>query len=139
MRISDWSSDVCSSDLPPARLLESRGRAVRLGSGALALAPQEKCLVVMGGQDVPGFSGSGITPVDREQHVVHGLGVAVREAPAVAPVLGANGRRGDRVDEFAGRDETGAGGDRKSVWEGKSVSVRGALGGARLHKKKNRQ
>src|SRR3546814_13975446 len=87
MRISDWSSDVCSSDLrlladvdPPARLLESRGRAVRLGSGALALAPREKCLVVMGGQDVPGFSGSGITPVDREQHVVHGLGVEIGRA-----------------------------------------------------------
>src|SRR3546814_9541568 len=84
---------------PVACLLESGGRSVRVGSGALALAPREKCLVVMGGQDVPGFSGSGITPVDREQHVVHGLGVAVREAPAVAPVLGANGRRGDRVDE----------------------------------------
>src|SRR3546814_18236458 len=117
MRISDWSSDVCSSDLrlladvdPPARLLESRGRAVRLGSGALALAPREKCLVVMGGQDVPGFSGSGITPVDRDQHVVHGMGAAVREAPAVAPVLGANGRRGDRLDALAGRYEHGAGG-----------------------------
>src|SRR3546814_2401726 len=33
MRISDWSSDVCSSDLGPL-LAEGRGRAVRGSSGA---------------------------------------------------------------------------------------------------------
>src|SRR3546814_1034727 len=29
MRISDWSSDVCSSDLPPSELREIIGSAVR--------------------------------------------------------------------------------------------------------------
>src|SRR3546814_16854470 len=41
MRISDWSSDVCSSDLVAARLLAERGAAVRvaaLGEPATDLA-----------------------------------------------------------------------------------------------------
>src|SRR3546814_8773945 len=40
MRISDWSSDVCSSDLPPPRLTDIRGQdmtdqfdAIVIGSG----------------------------------------------------------------------------------------------------------
>src|SRR3546814_11073531 len=46
----------------------------------------------------------------------------------------------DRVDVVARRrrDQADAGGDGKSVVEGKSVSVRGDLGGRRIIKKKKR-
>src|SRR3546814_17662003 len=54
MRISDWSSDVCSSDLPtsffiqwPARGIGSPRRLARLAS-AEALAPSSMELVVIG-------------------------------------------------------------------------------------------
>src|SRR3546814_1230676 len=54
MRISDWSSDVCSSDLPtsffiqwPARGIGSPRRLARLAS-AEALAPSSMALVVIG-------------------------------------------------------------------------------------------
>src|SRR3546814_8329015 len=42
MRISDWSSDVCSSDLPAARLAGHQQRPDRLGAGRTAgLAGQQ--------------------------------------------------------------------------------------------------
>src|SRR3546814_8821022 len=36
MRISDWSSDVCSSDLPDGRIIEVRSRELRSGGFVIA-------------------------------------------------------------------------------------------------------
>src|SRR3546814_19820720 len=86
MRISDWSSDVCSSDLA------ERPAGQRGGVGPRA--------------------------VDRPQD----------RPPARAPQRLPLGDRHGR--------HAGARGDRKSVVQGKSVSVRVALGGRRIIKKK---
>src|SRR3546814_14866464 len=76
------------------------------------------------------------TPVllDTEQHV--------RRLPAVSndhrpPFGGLLGPPGVLVELAAGQRGDGHGGDRKSVVEGKSVSVRVDLGGGRIIKKKN--
>src|SRR3546814_15173677 len=99
MRISDWSSDVCSSDLRNAR------RAVR----DVSIDPPL------------GRRGQGQRPVllsTVPQRLPHLL-----DPPACG-----------RAD--CARAATGAGtADRKSVVEGKSVSVRVALGGRSVIKK----
>src|SRR3546814_15807104 len=96
MRISDWSSDVCSSDLQA--MLAGPGR-VRLG-------------------------------VDVQAHGDARLAVG-RAGLVLAPV---GHHDGDLV--IVGVDVFLHGsGDRKSVVEGKSVSVRVDLGGRRIIKK----
>src|SRR3546814_11497742 len=92
MRISDWSSDVCSSDLGGRA-----GGGVRCGAGG------------RGGRRAEGV----------------GDGVA---APGRAPGGGGGAAA-------ARRGEGGRPGDRTSVVEGKSVSVRVDLGGRRCLKK----
>src|SRR3546814_15862096 len=102
MRISDWSSDVCSSDLQQrqdvllalVRLGEHRGRCLR--------------------QDLR------LGEVGR-------LGREVRILDAAARIGQVRGVRRQVVDH--------RGQDRKSVVEGKSVSVRVDLGGRRIIKK----
>src|SRR3546814_21085898 len=90
MRISDWSSDVCSSDLSLAVVLHPNTSTVEVRLADLALED--------------------------------GVGVALDE------------RRCRGLAGFLGRE-----GDRKSVVEGKSVSVRVDLGGRRIiNKKKER-
>src|SRR3546814_1307938 len=102
MRISDWSSDVCSSDLrrPPRapRHHVSRRRHERLSRQRARLLP---------------------SPVRRW-----------RRLPADLPALGTE------PDRYGG---AGRSGDRKSVVEGKSVSVRVDLGGRRILKKNKQQ
>src|SRR3546814_12955025 len=39
MRISDWSSDVCSSDLPVNQIAKIAISAIRIGNGSVAAAP----------------------------------------------------------------------------------------------------
>src|SRR3546814_20302456 len=39
MRISDWSSDVCSSDLEPAELSRDIGAALRMPGYQMAISP----------------------------------------------------------------------------------------------------
>src|SRR3546814_11941730 len=112
MRISEWSSDVCSSDL----LFQSRG-------GGAALEGRHRLL-------------DGQLHGCRRQDagaVLH----AVRRVDAAADRQGGNGRQ---------RRTTGAGDpgrlavrDRKSVVEGKRVSVRVGLGGGRCSKKKKKK
>src|SRR3546814_19927270 len=109
MRISDWSSDVCASDL------------VQL-----------------------------VQRLDVETHDAH-----VERAGDLVGALAHTGEHDalgrhagvQRAAQFADRDDVGtdAGashplqdGDRKSVVEGKSVSVRVDLGGRRIIKKKNK-
>src|SRR3546814_19715985 len=107
MRISDWSSDVCSSDLRDlGAAIAGLGHEVRIGGAGL--------------RDVraPHHQEPGIVPVGAFGNV--GL---------FAPGLRAGGRQ-----VAIPVVETHA--DRKSVVEGKSVSVRVDLGGRRSIKKK---
>src|SRR3546814_12143782 len=100
MRISDWSSDVCSSDLPPsASILWVAG----WGSGQVPLQKIALSRFL-------------------EQTLSRCWNSTVR-----APKL-------PRSEE--GAKEGAKEGDRKSVVEGKSVSVRVDLGGRRIIKKK---
>src|SRR3546814_5158318 len=95
MRISDWSSDMCSSDL---RLGEAAQRSARRHR------PDED---------------AGI-----ERHRLHADAIAEERA---------SGERRRRID----RDHAdGVTRDRKSVGEGKSVSVRVDLGGRRIINKR---
>src|SRR3546814_15284320 len=107
MRISDWSSDVCSSDLtdnapenhPPRRALRISHRRIRILQQRIG--EHEK-----------------------------------REAEA--PQCGdRSGALQTRIRETE-RCENAGEGDRKSVVEGKSVSVRVDLGGRRIIKKQRR-
>src|SRR3546814_14808191 len=102
MRISDWSSDVCSSDLP---MILSNVRK-------LGFDPRDIKFIL-----------------STEPHYDHAGGIAALArdtgATVVASRRGAEGLR-------AGAQ------DRKSVVEGKSVSVRVDLGGRRSIKKKTK-
>src|SRR3546814_11755019 len=110
MRISDWSSDVCSSDLQLQvgdaatgdRALVAAMRAFRLPAAKIPFAdwPRQFWTLLLA------------TPELREQPQAPSWG------SGFGPLAG------------VGR------GDRKSVVEGKSVSVRVDLGGRRLIKKK---
>src|SRR3546814_18632555 len=116
MRISDWSSDVCSSDLalrlhplgaPARHMIERHHVVVEIGLEHRRLDIEE------------GYDRAADRIVD--QH----LGIA------------AFGRRPiERLGEGGGVADIAA--DRKSVVQGKSVSVLGGLGGRRLIKKQNK-
>src|SRR3546814_15955901 len=103
MRISDWSSDVCSSDLD--------------GDVHPELGDAERGVVV----DVQ---------AERRRQVQR------REEPGVLRVRGVEGLEQLPAGVSAVVEVVVARGDRKSVGEGKSVSVRVDLGGRRLLKKK---
>src|SRR3546814_15361956 len=120
MRISDWSSDVCSSDLIRAQR--------RIGQPLL----REHALVDFRAE-------LAVRPLERG----NAGDLAVDEALADAHAL-AFGELGEghpvdqprqRSFDPAALDEADE--DRKSVVEGKSVSVRVDLGGRRVIKKKN--
>src|SRR3546814_13617932 len=108
MRISDWSSDVCSSDLP---LTDARASAV-----------QFRYLWVTDAEGVKLFD---ITHMDRPVPVPAGT---VRIADARKLYLA-------RTYMYVAAKADGL--DRKSVVSGKSVPVRVELGGRRTIKKKN--
>src|SRR3546814_17217384 len=117
MRISDWSSDVCSSDLGPqkqrihdikkARPCPARPwiAGLRLGDDCGKLAFQR----------------------------VHFLAALELQQFELRPVA-RFGIGDDSVDQLAERADA----DRKSVEEGNRVSVRVGLGGRRSAKKKNK-
>src|SRR3546814_11494465 len=100
MRISDWSSDVCSSDL----LGSGKAEVLAVEADAAAVG---RIAVVVG---VPGV---------RDLNVGEAGARAAREAPVAAHQITVGG----------------AGLARKSVVEGKSVSVRVDRGGRRISKK----
>src|SRR3546814_13061765 len=110
MRISDWSSDVCSSDL----VGDVRVRAVGTAFGVKRTA---------GGVDVQVTDRRGgvVLPQQRQRK---------RELRAL---------RFDDVADTVRRRGRRAAGDRKSVAEGQSVFVRVTLGGWLILKKKNRE
>src|SRR3546814_17870767 len=109
MRISDWSSDVCSSDLQPAGVRASR-RPLR---GLLSMR-----FFLCATKDLP-------HPEERE-----------RAAPGRAS---RRTHRGHPAGKFLWSFPAGAIKDRKSVVKGKSVSVRVDLGGRGMIKKNNGQ
>src|SRR3546814_16790257 len=111
MRISDWSSDVCSSDLEEPLAADADEAVTARGHAGLALAVVD--------MDVD------IVPV--RELVDHHLG---------ADRVG----QGKMFHRLVGKDNAPAEGvDRKSVEKGKSVSVRITLGGGGINKKNNTQ
>src|SRR3546814_15805490 len=112
MRISDWSSDVCSSDLPVERRDAVGGRLCDQQE-----RPRGRCC----GQQWLRFAARGTDGVSRR-----------------LPGRRRRGR-GHAVDESRVLLELRLLGDRKCVVEGKSVSVRVVLGGRRIIKKKNKK
>src|SRR3546814_15244168 len=127
MRISDWSSDVCSSDLNVAeRLRRSWGRK-RQGRPRLNAAGPGCCFIRQG---LTGESSSlsatrmiAPTPTSRPTSPMIQLELP---SSSFAPVVAE-----------AAREALDAAEDRKSVVEGKSVPVRVDLGGRLTIKKKN--
>src|SRR3546814_11405898 len=108
MRISDWSSDVCSSDLETLAFLALAARRGPRGNG---------------------------WEVGVVANVHHHVGFVVADRDADPAVVM---QRDAGLGLTVGADEVTAGcGDRKSVVEGKGVSGRVDLGGRRIIKKKN--
>src|SRR3546814_11298997 len=117
MRISDWSSDVCSSDLPRT------ARAVSIHPSPNAPpTPQPTALRTAGlGSRQEGLEARSLgRPQSRRRSRQAQAGGRKRRSP-----LAADGRVGEK--------------DRKSVVEGRSVSVRLDLGGPRNIKKKKKK
>src|SRR3546814_15110553 len=107
MRISDWSSDVCSSDLADLRV-----EALGLVFGIVQL----------------GISVGDFTAADEQLEAVGDAWV----------VVAATRQRRD-FERITGDERRLLQPDRKSVGEGKSVSVRVDLGGSGTIKKKNKK
>src|SRR3546814_18566696 len=110
MRISDWSSDVCSSDL---RQHDAKHRL------QLRRAADRCSLFKLGIEPVHGMAQQGISVGNKEQR--H------------------DGNRAPVADDVQLRQPGTAQQDRKSVVEGKGVSVRVDLGGRRIIKKKKKK
>src|SRR3546814_14021509 len=114
MRISDWSSDVCSSDLPQREVQRLR---IDPAAAALLLLAQGDDQALGDREHHPDW----IEPDDTRQRA------RFRPHQAALRVQGASDLPRDRRGE-----------DRKSGVEGKSVSVLVDIGGRRtLKKKKN--
>src|SRR3546814_18916095 len=111
MRISDWSSDVCSSDL--LNVVEHAGH--RLG---LPLAVDD----------------AELREAIDDRHRGVGATVELQEQPLALAVLGHQADADIGAHRIARRGQ----GDRKSVVSGKSVYVRVAIGGRRISKKKKK-
>src|SRR3546814_20501537 len=109
MRISDWSSDVCSSDLERTRLASRHIEKTMLPTAPLATAIRK---VRRGTRD--------------QRHIVEpDRHTGVRERDTKLEIL----------DHVCGRQRQ----DRKSVVEGRRVSVRVDIGGRRIIKKKKKK
>src|SRR3546814_10976914 len=126
MRISDWSSDVCSSDLPFAQRMDENPDAKRLIAGQVAR-------MIKNGDSLILDIGSTTAYVARALRGHHDLFV-VTNSLAVAQMLAT--RNNNRVFMAGGELRAHDAGDRKSVVQGKSVAVRVDLGGRRVSKKK---
>src|SRR3546814_20073432 len=118
MRISDWSSDVCSSDLFIKQPRADRRCDIPFTGHAPAIGQRFEC---------------------RALHTVARRQICQRDPPGIRqlPALWPGKRGGSAVLEAArqcGRQDLA----RKSVVEGKRVSVRVDLGGPRIIKKKKK-
>src|SRR3546814_15897705 len=109
MRISDWSSDVCSSDLFDAKAAEKQAGVLRLIN-----------YYRMRGHQAARLDPLGLAPIDNIPDLDpahHGLGP-------------------EDLETVFNTGTLASGKDRKSVVSGKSVSGRVDLGGRRIIKKK---
>src|SRR3546814_18827022 len=118
MRISDWSSDVCSSDLPglpsaPRRSTAASQWCWRTWTRSSATPSGQ----VEGGDDL----------VLQRAHLGRGAGARAWDVDADFALVAAR---------LAAHHHHAVGQDRQSVVKGKSVSVRVDLGGSRIIKKK---
>src|SRR3546814_13373599 len=149
MRISDWSSDVCSSDLPlpPACPLLCRSHARHwLRRGPASSCPQKRLAIrrdFLESRSMPNHAGPIRLAGGRSWFSIPGLsaiyalfepdGAQSQERFTQAATDDDHDRcwkaREDSTISSIGR------GDRKSVVSGKSVSVRVDLGGRRMIKK----
>src|SRR3546814_13476508 len=124
MRISDWSSDVCSSDLRVAgveqRRIDDRGIDELAFTGAVAVIDR-------------------IADRDRRQEAIAGIAEAgeAPQRPARHAVLVAAHAAVLELD--AGQAGAGLVVDRKSVELGKSVSVSVGLGGRRIRQNRKQR
>src|SRR3546814_19059028 len=110
MRISDWSSDVCSSDLPWVGHPVAWVRATN--------DPNRVIPIAIG--------------TDHSVHLARNIYLAVKMMTGVRPDVGVRA-----MAKFTGIVGIAASPDRKSVVKGKSVSVGVEIGGRRLSKNKN--
>src|SRR3546814_13483856 len=124
MRISDWSSDVCSSDLFYDELVEP---AAPVPTAALDFQQDNPQVANILLQDV--------CPGRFVDHVTIGLTDRLAFELAVDAITHPGPANVDRVRDAAGGPTALC--DRKRVVEGKGVSVRVDLGGPRVIKKIN--
>src|SRR3546814_16085641 len=123
MRISDWSSDVCSSDLPASRIEKAAAPFDRPSARVLR---ESRGGVGGDGERARSDRDMGAGDADKIDHQRHGEDRAAAAYEA------------EREADDAARQTAKQILDRKSVVEGKSVSVRVDLGGRRIHNKKNK-
>src|SRR3546814_15571265 len=129
MRISDWSSDVCSSDLlygvrpqrPPAR--------ARSPFAVDDLRRRQRCRLLRHARGQRRRRDRGLSRAHRQGDADAQMGLRLLAEPPAVRDAGAVARRDARIQEAPNPD-------RKSGVSGKSVSVRVDLGGRRIITKK---
>src|SRR3546814_12382881 len=140
MRISDWSSDVCSSDLARGRSVTARDPAFRCSSASrLRDEPAAGTASTVRAFLLIEHSGPWGVDALRDARLPEGLGGAVTGAAKAAKVRPLLIRRAGRRAPAEGvRVFAAFAVDRKSVVSGKRVSVRVNIGGSRILKQKDK-
>src|SRR3546814_20692866 len=135
MRISDWSSDVCSSDLLPMKIREGSNIPSWPGLGVRVVAPianSDSTVIPKKGTKPRAITRGAdrITVLERgcDREIIHCIGSFCSLRKRVLA-------RTDKTIITSAKTMA----DRKSVVSGKSVSVRVNLGGRRSIKKKKTQ
>src|SRR3546814_17431884 len=137
MRISDWSSDVCSSDL---RVHENVRVYWQDGAGLAQVMASGEVSVAWAWNETPVTMQAEGHPVAMKRDTKEGLSTWVCGYYLLAGGQGNEEKVYDYINAFLDDDTaeylvTEWGSDRKSVVEGKSGSVRVASGGRRNIKK----
>src|SRR3546814_18554588 len=126
MRISDWSSDVCSSDLRGVRADDREAVLDRSPDRETSIRHRERCAEAQ----------RTALPRRSSQIAVEGAEMTEAQFGAIAVIDAVRGRRDAAVAMLdIGADILRP--DRKSVVSGKSVSVPVDLGGRRVIKRTN--
>src|SRR3546814_15424112 len=121
MRISDWSSDVCSSDLKFGHIGDAETRPIGAAQADILVDPPVDTQLVI--------------PVAAEQVIIRKAHRAVDRQRFEERRVGEHGNRKLKIG-FLGRGRARE--DRKSVVYGKSVTVSVELGCRRIIKKKKK-
>src|SRR3546814_18199356 len=136
MRISDWSSDVCSSDLKFRPLqLATLVDAVPTGNGWFHEIKYDgyRAQIAAAGGDVRVYTRNGLDWTDKFAPLVRHIAALDLPPCLIDGEIVAYGKDGN--PDFSSLQAVL---DRKSVGSGKSVAVRVDLGGRRIHKKKTK-